>query len=102
MDEAEEDQVEFVVAGGDATEALESTAESFDLVAAAIADTVVGPGRVAIAGRRDDWVVAQVARPLARLVAVVGAVHDQRRAACDRSEPSQEVAASRCIAGLTR
>ena len=59
MDEAEEDEVEFVVAGGDPAEALEPAEEALDLVASAVEFAVVGPGRVAVAGRRDDRAVAK-------------------------------------------
>ena len=76
MDEAEEDEVELVVAGSDPTEALEPAEEALDLVAAAIKGAVVGLGRVAAIGRRDDGAIAQLPNGLADLVIVIGAVDD--------------------------
>ncbi len=46
--------------------------------------------------------VAQLARQLSGLVAVVGAVHDQGRLARHGTEPSQELAPSGPVARLTR
>ena len=102
MGEAEEDEVELVVAGGDPAEALEPAEEAFDLAAAAVEFAVVGPGRVAVAGRRNDGPVAQLASQLAGLVAVIGAVHDQRRTAADGTEAAQELATSGRVATPTR
>ena len=101
MDEAEKDEIELVAAGTDPAEALEPAEKAFDLVAAAIEFSVVGPGRVAIAGRRHNGAVAEVPGELARLVAVIGAIHDQRGPARDRSEPAQQLSTSGRIATLS-
>lgn len=62
MDEGEEDDVELVVAGGDASEALEPAKEPFDQIAASIEVVVVGPGLSALGDRRHDWLVTQLER----------------------------------------
>ena len=62
MDEGEEDYVELVVAGNDASEALESAEESFDQIEASIEFAAVGPGLSAVSERRYDGLVAQFAR----------------------------------------
>lgn len=58
VDEAEEDDVQLVVAGGNSAKASESAEEALDLVAATVEVAVVGPGRIAVAGRRDQRAVA--------------------------------------------
>ena len=102
VNEAEGDQVELVVAGGYAAEALEPAAEALDLVAPTVEVAVEGPGRIAVPGRRDDGPTAQFTGQLAGLVAVIGAVHDQRQVARDRAESGQELASDRRIAALTK
>ena len=102
MDEPEEDEIEFVVAGGDPAEVLEPPEEAVDLIASTVEFTVVGPCPVAVAGQRNNRELAQVPGQLAMLVAVIGAVHDQRRASDGRAEAAHQFATTGCVAGLTR
>ena len=59
MDEAEQETVELVVAGGDATETLEPVAEPLDDVALFAALLVVVLELTAVGHRRDDRLPAQ-------------------------------------------
>ena len=54
VDSAEEDDVEFVVAGVDPSEALEPAKEALDLVAPTVAADVVGPEPAALDLRACD------------------------------------------------
>ncbi len=101
MDGGEVDLVQFVTAEGNATEALESTAEAFDLVAAAIAGAVVGPGPATVGLGRDDGMVTELGGQSPGGVVFVGAVHDQGRRAADRSESLQQLASAGRVVALT-
>jgi hypothetical protein len=76
VDEGEEHDVEFLKAGEDAPIAFQAPEEAFHLVPAPIEETVIVPGLEAILFRGDDRNPAEIEHELPRLVAFIGAVHE--------------------------
>ena len=100
VDEGDEHEIELVEAGEDAVKALEATEESLDLIASCVQRLVVPPGLAAVRIRRHNQDKAQIKRQLARLIALIGAVHDQWAAARQLKARGQPRASLRGIARL--
>ena len=100
MEEAEEDDVELIEAGEDATEALESSKQPFDLIPSAIERPVITPRPGAVARRRNDGNPTEVESELAGLFAGVSAVHQQRQRLGQRAQAGQQIAPVRRIVSL--
>ncbi len=79
MQKAEEHDVQFVEAGENTAEALESAKESLDFIAAAIQSPVIFPGLQAPARRWDDGSPTKIQGQLACLLISIGAIHKQRQ-----------------------
>ena len=92
MNGVEEDDVELVVAAGDAAEALKPTEEALDLVAASVAQGVVGPGPTPGRLGRHDGLIAELSGRSPGGVIFVGAVHDQGGATGHRTALARGVA----------
>jgi hypothetical protein len=101
-EKAEEQDIEFLEAGEDAPVAFESAEEPFDLIALSVESAIVTPGIDAVAFRRPNRNHAQFKHQLARLVALVGAVHDQRQRTRHGSEGLEQVTALRRVVRLAR
>lgn len=86
VDEGEEDAVELVDAGGDPAVVFEPAEEPFDDIALFVEHAVVLPGLAAGAERRHDRAPARRDSQPAGLVALAGAIHQQRRAARLRAQ----------------
>src|ERR1700730_18925567 len=87
VEEAEEEDIEFLEAGEDSAEAFESPEEPLDFVALLVESAVVFPGLDAVGLWWDDRDHAQAKYQLTGFVAFVGAIHQQRKA----SRPRQTV-----------
>jgi len=93
--------VEFVEAGEDAAEALESAKQSFYFVALAVEGLVVLPRFQAIALGRNHGDKSEIQCQLPGFVVFVGTVHDQMQGRRQRSDAAQQEAALLRIGGLT-
>ena len=80
VEEAEEEDIEFLEAGEDSAEAFESPEESLDFVALLVESAVVFPGLDAVGLWRNDRDHAQAEHQLSGFVTLVGAIHQQRQA----------------------
>ena len=78
VEEAEEEDIEFLEAGEDSAEAFESPEESLNFVALLVASAVVFPGLDAVGLWWNDRDHAQAKHQLPGFVAFVGAIHQQR------------------------
>jgi len=80
VEEAEEEDIEFLEAGEDSAEAFESPEEPLDFVALLVESAVVFPGLDAVGLWRNDRDHAQAEHQLSGFVTLVGAIHQQRQA----------------------
>ena len=98
------DDVEFVVAGGEATESFEPVEKAFDQIALAVGVAVERPamGGMPVRMRRRDQFPAQRSRAALSRSALVGAVGDQLRPAGLRAQPLEQLPAPGRVARLTR
>jgi hypothetical protein len=80
VEEAEEEDIEFLEAGEDSTEAFESSEQAFDLVALLVESAVVLPRFDAVGLGRNDRDHAQAEHQLSGFLALVGAVHQHWQA----------------------
>ena len=80
VEEAEEEDIEFLEAGEDSAEAFEPPEEPLDFVALFVESAVVFPGLDAVGLWRNDRDHAQAEHQLPGFVALVGAIHQQRQA----------------------
>jgi len=100
MQEAEEHDVQFVEAGEDSPEALESAKKPLDFVAAAIEHTIVFPRLQPAAGRWNDGNPSEVQSQLPGLIVRVGAIHEQGQRLGQRPQAGQQIAALRGVVRL--
>ena len=105
VDEAQEEGIEFLEAREDPPEALEPPEQALDLVAPLVFLPVVHPRIAPGLERRNHGSEAEVERQLACFVALVGAVHHQRRAGAGTTsalatETTQQLASLRCVVRL--
>lgn len=104
IDHVQVDDVEFVIAGGDAAKALEAVEETFDQVAFAVGGAVerASPGRRPVRMRRRDEGPTEGLRMALAGPAFVGAVGDELRPRCRPSKLFQQMPAPGRIAVLAR
>lgn len=77
VEESQEEDIEFVEAREDATEALEPAKEPLHFIALAVKRLVVLPGFQAITLGRNHGDKAEIERQLPGFVVFVSAIHDQ-------------------------
>ena len=102
VDEANEHHIQLLESGENPAIALQSAEQTLDLVAALVHLPVVLPRVRPGLERWHDGCESQVQRQLARLVALVGAVHHQGQIGILRSHTGQELSAFRAVVGLAR
>ena len=90
VEEAEEEDIEFLEAGEDSAEAFEPPEEPLDFVALFVESAVVFPGLDAVGLWRNDRDHAQAEHQLPGFVALVGAIHQQRQAFPHRPQFRQQ------------
>ena len=90
VEEAEEEDIEFLEAGEDSAEALESSEEALDFVAFFVEGAVVFPGLDAVGLWRNHRDHAQAEHQLPGFVTLVGAIHQQRQAFWHRPQFRQQ------------
>src|SRR5688572_16868269 len=101
MDKREEHDVELLESGEDSTKSLQSAKQPLDFVATPIHGPIVVPGADSGLLGRHDRNEPEIQGELARLIALVGAVHEQvNRPRCG-SQLTQQLASFRCIVGLS-
>jgi len=101
VDEGDEDDIELVEPAENAAKSLESSEQSFDLVALSVDGTVVFPRRQTISLGRNNRDVTQIKCQLVGLVALISTIHQQVDGRIDRTEGKQKLPALRRIVGVT-
>jgi hypothetical protein len=102
MDKRGEHHVERLEAGEDPTKALQAAEQPLDVVAPLVDCLAVVPGGESIGLRRNHRGETQIESPLAGLVALVGAVHDQVQAPVRAAQRGQQLAAFGRVVRLAR
>src|SRR5512134_884835 len=100
MDETNEHGIQFIEAGKDAAESLESAEQSFDFIALTVHGPVIFPGIEAIGLGRNYRQIAQIKSQLTGFVAFVGAIHDEGARRWSRPQRQQELPACRGVMGM--
>ena len=90
VEEAEEEDIEFLEAGKDSAEAFESSEEPLDFIALLVESAVVFPGLDAVGLWRNDRDHAQAEHQLPGFITLVGAIHQQRQAFWHRPQFRQQ------------
>ena len=90
VEEAEEEDIEFLEAGEDSAEAFESPEESLDFVAFFVEGAVIFPRLDAVGLWRNHRDHAQAEHQLPGFVALVGAIDQQRQAFPHRPQFRQQ------------
>jgi hypothetical protein len=102
VEEADEQYVEFLEAGEDSTEALEPAEQSFDLVTFLVEGAVVFPGFDAIGLGWNHRNHAQIEYQLARLIALIGTIHQDGKAFRHPRQLPQQLASFWSIVRVAR
>src|SRR5258708_3569881 len=97
---AEEEDIEFLEAGEDSAEALESPEEPLNFIALLVESAVVLPGLDAVGLWRNERDHAQDEYQLPGFVTLVGAIHQQRQAFRHRPQFCQQGATFGSIVGM--
>jgi len=80
VNEGGEHDIELIEAREDASEALQSPKEAFNLITAAIHGAIIVPRRKSIGIGWNDRDKAQIESKLASFIALISAIHEQMAA----------------------